>query len=92
MPPHAVFALEEVQVKWRVIDLMIAILLPGFRSNPDGLLRQGDLDCVGRRLLAFLAALETTSRANAWVQGTLAFASCREPECLAIAERDAHCS
>jgi hypothetical protein len=74
MPSHAVSALEEAQVKWRVGYLIIAALL----TVLDGIVAvyfgkaiwiawAGDLPARG--LLVFFAALEATSLANVWIQG-----------------------
>jgi hypothetical protein len=66
--------LEEVEVKWRVSYLIIAVLLTVLDGT--GTLCFGKAiwiawagDLRARGLLVFFAALEATSLANVWVQG-----------------------
>ena len=73
MSPHTVSALKEIQVKWRVSHLIIAVLL----TVLDGIVAvyygkaiwiAWSPDLPARGLLVFFAALEATSLANVWVQ------------------------
>ena len=74
MSPHTVSALKEIQVKWRVSHLIIAVLL----TVLDGIVAvyygkaiwiAWSPDLPARGLLVFFAALEATSLANVWGQG-----------------------
>jgi hypothetical protein len=73
MPLHAVSALKEAQVKWRVSYLIFAVLLTLLDgivtvciSKKIWIASAGDLPV--REPLVFFVALETTSLANVWIQ------------------------